>query len=438
MGLVETIRRYILGITISLFGIITSAAYFSYEYIISGPEGFYHHLFEDFYEHVTILVLTILFPLVGFLVERSIEERRRFEAALREQSEFVSSILNTVDLAISTTTFDGYILSCNRSAEQMFGCTEEELVGRHITAFFDDTYEAENILKIAIEHGSFDGEVTLKRSNGGAFPAYLSMRQILDASGRARALIGVARDITSEKERERLEKQIFEAEKLASIGQLSAGVAHEINNPLTSVSLITEQLLREVEAEKIRRKLRIIERQVDGAAKIARSLLNFARQVTPEIGDVDVNSLLAGVLEELSVQMRGITLKKDFGKLPLIKGDELQLKQAFTNVILNAIQATEGKGEIRVSTGVKDGAVVIKISDNGRGIPKEYLSRIFEPFFTTKELGRGTGLGLAIVHGFIERHGGKIEVESESGKGTSFVITLPVEQDRKKDILKGT
>jgi two-component system NtrC family sensor kinase len=429
MGVVETLRKYILGITISLFGITVSAGYYGYEYLIYGQEEFYFHLVEDLYEHVAITVLSLLFPFVGFIVERSIEERRRFEAALREQSEFVSSILNTVDLAISTSTTEGYILSCNRSAEQMFGYTEAELIGSHIKTLFEDISEAERILNRVVKEGRFDGEATLKRSNGETFPAYLSMRQILDARGEARALIGVARDITSEKEKERLEKQIFEAEKLASIGQLAAGVAHEINNPLTSVSLITEQLLREVEDEKVLRKLRIIERQVEGAAKIARSLLNFARQITPEIGDVDINNLLTRVLEELSFHMGNITLKKDFGELPLIKGDELQLKQAFANVILNAIQAIDDEGEIAVSTRAKDGAVEIKISDTGRGIPKEHLSRIFEPFFTTKELGKGTGLGLAIVHGVIERHGGKIEVESELGKGTSFTITLPVAPD---------
>jgi two-component system NtrC family sensor kinase len=427
MGVVETLRKYILGVTISLFGITASAAYFGYEYVIFGQKEFYFHMMDDFYEHVTIVVLTILFPVAGFIVERSIEERRRFEAALREQSEFVSSILNTVDLAITTTTFDGRILSCNRSAEEMFGYPQRELVGRHIETLFEDPSQVEEILEAVVGQGRFDGEVVLKRSNGETFPAYLSMRQIFDAKSRARALIGVARDITSEKERERLEKQVFEAEKLASIGQLAAGVAHEINNPLTSVTLITEQLMREVKDEKIQRKLRVIERQVEGAARIARSLLNFARQVTPEIGDVDINSLLAGVLEELSIQMEGITLKKDFGELPLIKGDEIQLKQVFTNVILNAIQAIDDKGEISVSTRARDGEVVIKISDTGRGIPKEYLSRIFEPFFTTKELGKGTGLGLAIAHGIVERHGGKIEVESEPGKGTSFTITLPVE-----------
>jgi two-component system NtrC family sensor kinase len=429
MGVVETLRKYILGITISLFGITVSAGYYGYEYLIYGQEEFYFHLVEDLYEHVAITVLSLLFPFVGFIVERSIEERRRFEAALKEQSEFVSSILNTVDLAISTSTTEGYILSCNRSAEQMFGYTEAELIGSHIKTLFEDVSEAERILNRVVKEGRFDGEATLKRSNGETFPAYLSMRQILDARGEARALIGVARDITSEKEKERLEKQIFEAEKLASIGQLAAGVAHEINNPLTSVSLITEQLLREVEDEKVLRKLRIIERQVEGAAKIARSLLNFARQITPEIGDVDINNLLTRVLEELSFHMGNITLKKDFGELPLIKGDELQLKQAFANVILNAIQAIDDEGEIAVSTRAKDGAVEIKISDTGRGIPKEHLSRIFEPFFTTKELGKGTGLGLAIVHGVIERHGGKIEVESELGKGTSFTITLPVAPD---------
>jgi PAS domain S-box-containing protein len=378
------------------------------------------------------MVLTVLFPLVGFIVERSIEERRRFEAALREQSEFVSSILNTVDLGIVTTSFDGRILSCNRSAEEMFTGSEGDLVGKRIEALFAEGAQAERVLKAVVEEGKFDGEVVLRRGNGETFPAYLSMRHILDAKGRVRALMGVARDITSEKEKERLERQVYQAEKLASIGQLAAGVAHEINNPLTSVALITEQIMREVRDERIQRKLKVIERQVEGAARIARSLLNFARQVAPEIGDVDVNALLSRVLEELSVKMRRITLKKDFGELPPIRGDELQLRQVFANILLNAIQAIDGRGEISVSTWAEGGEVFIRISDTGRGIPEEHLSRIFEPFFTTKELGKGTGLGLAIAHGIVERHGGRIEVESELGKGTSFTVTLPVEHGDRK------
>ena len=424
MPSLSTFRKYGLGITISLFGIIVSGAYFAYEYIIFGSGEFYLHLVDDLYEHITILVLTILFPLIGVIVEHSIEERRRFENALREQSEFVSSILNTVDLAIVTSSFEGRILSSNRAAEDMFG---SGLVGSRIALLFENPASGEEILRAAVEKGKFDGEVVMKRGDGRSFPAYLSIRQIFDARGKATAIMCVVRDITSEKEKERLEKQIFEAEKLASLGQLAAGVAHEINNPLTSVTLITEQLLKEVEDGRVRRKLKVIERQVEGAARIARSLLNFARQVTPEIRDVDINAILDKVLEELSVQMGRISLEKDYGKLPKVKGDELQLRQAFTNVILNAIQAIEGEGKITVKTRAERDAVVVTISDTGRGIPEEHLSRIFEPFFTTKELGKGTGLGLAIVHGIIERHSGKIEVESEVGKGTSFTITLPLE-----------
>jgi len=429
MGLADSLRRYLLGVTISLFGITVSAAYFGYEYVIFGGE-FLHHILEDLYEHITIIILTALFPLVGFIVERSIEERRRFEAALREQSEFVSSILNTVDLGIFTTTFDGHILSCNRSATEMFGCSEEELIGRCIDTLFEDPSQAKRIARVVGERGRFDGEVVL-RGGSGSFPAYLSIRRLLDAGGNARALLGVVRDITTEKERERLERKVYQAEKLASIGQLAAGVAHEINNPLTSVALITEQLLREVEDERVRRKLRIIEEQVEGAARIARSLLNFARQVAPEIGDVDLNSLLERVTEELGVQMKGITLRKNFGELPPIKGDELQLRQVFTNILLNAIQAIDGTGEIRVTTGRGEGEVFVQICDTGRGIPREHLSRIFEPFFTTKELGKGTGLGLAIAHGIVERHGGRIEVESTPGEGTCFTVLLPVEREKK-------
>ncbi|WP_457555333.1 two-component system sensor histidine kinase NtrB [Candidatus Pyrohabitans sp.] len=424
MGLADVVRRYLLGISISLFGITVSAAYFGYEYVLFGTQ-FSFHMVEDLYEHITILILTVLFPLVGFIVERSIEERRRFEAALREQSEFVSSILNTVDLGIFTISFDGRILSCNRSAEEMFAYEEGGMVGRHLRSLFARDSQAETVLCAVDERGRFDGEVELRRSSGDVFPAYLSIRQLLDAGGRARALMGVARDITLEKERERLERQVYHAEKLASIGQLAAGVAHEINNPLTSVALITGQLLREVKEESVLKKLRIIEEQVEGAARIARSLLNFARQVTPQIAQVEINTLIERVVDELELQMKDIVVRKSLSDVPPIMGDELQLRQVFINILLNAVQAINGAGEIRISTWSNAGEVFVRICDTGMGIPEEHLTRIFEPFFTTRELGEGTGLGLAIAHGIVERHGGRIEVDSRPGEGSCFTVVLP-------------
>jgi PAS domain S-box-containing protein len=358
-------------------------------------------------------------------LEQKVEERTR---ALKESEERFRSLVENVNEAIFSLDLNGKILSWNKAAEEIYGWSEEEILQKDVGILCADGEKSRDCIVSAIETGRYDGELEGKRKNGEVFPAFISVRQLLDDKGNLRALVGVVRDITDQKEREKLERQLLQSDKLATIGQLAAGVAHEINNPLANISLYAQMLSEEIKAGKPDiKKLEIIEEQVDVAAKIVNSLLEFSRQREPEISHINVNREITKVLDIIGHQFAGIEVIRDFDPdLPEISADPTQIQQVFINIITNAIQAMPNGGRIVISTKKKEDKVEIKISDTGVGIPKEHLSKIFDPFFTTKEIGRGTGLGLSICYGIIERHNGTISVESEVGKGTTVTVELPL------------
>ncbi|RMH42846.1 MAG: HAMP domain-containing protein [Deltaproteobacteria bacterium] len=233
----------------------------------------------------------------------------------------------------------------------------------------------------------------------------------------------------------RAQSQLVRSEKMASIGQLVAGIAHEINNPVNAIVNTVGPLddaiaaLGDVpEADEMRQMIRVIQRGANRTKDIVRALHNYSRTDDESVVDVDLNRSLDDSLELLRHLLKGgIRVERSYGDVGRIRGHAGQLNQVFMNLLTNAAQAvahTDG-AEIRVSTDATPDAVVVRVSDNGPGIPPDVLPRIFDPFFTTKDVGEGTGLGLSIVHGIVERHGGTIEVDSAPGKGTTFTVTLP-------------
>ena len=222
------------------------------------------------------------------------------------------------------------------------------------------------------------------------------------------------------------QRKLIQSEKLASIGRLAAGVAHELNNPLANISLNTEMLMRTCKDETTARKLKVIEENVSNAAKIIRDLLDFSREPKLELEYLDINEVLEKTLESLKYRMKGIKIVKSLNPVPKILGDRVRLGQVFTNLITNAIQAMEEKGgTLTIASRAGDKWVEVYVRDTGKGIPKEHLGKIFDPFFTTKGVGKGTGLGLAITYSIVQKHNGWIDVESEVGKGTTFIVRLP-------------
>ena len=227
---------------------------------------------------------------------------------------------------------------------------------------------------------------------------------------------------------------LMHSEKMAMMGQVVAGIAHELNNPLTIVIGNVQLMMKREMNEKNLQSLTRIQDGAERASKIVKNLLTFARQETPERKPADVNTVLKKALELRAYELKvsNIEVSTDFAPdIPETMADPHQLQQVFLNLIVNAEHAmieTHGKGLLRLSTRLDSGRILIFFSDDGPGIPKENLRRIFEPFFTTKPVGKGTGLGLSICQGILGEHGGHIDVESTIGRGTTFVVELPVQR----------
>ena len=233
-------------------------------------------------------------------------------------------------------------------------------------------------------------------------------------------------------QRRLMQKQMAQADKLASIGELSSGIAHEINNPLGIILGYTQLLLRSEPPDSNRiDDLRTIEKHVQSCKAIVEDLLNFARTSSPQKQNLDVHSVIDDVIGFVRhhSNLENIQIKTDFAAdLPPALIDEKKIKQVLINLLMNAIHAVEREGTINITTGLNPvtGRVTVEVSDNGHGIQQENLPRIFDPFFTTKPTSEGTGLGLSVSYGIIKGHGGNISVKSEPGQGAAFTLSLPV------------
>lgn len=226
------------------------------------------------------------------------------------------------------------------------------------------------------------------------------------------------------------QSQLVEAEKLAGIGKLAAGIAHEINNPLTSVLTFSNLMLEQCPPGDPRHdKLKLMVRETDRARTIVRQLLNFGRESALKPEKININQPVTEIAESLAAQeaFKGIDLRmKLAGDLPQVYADPAQLGQVVLNILLNAIHAITPPGTIEVATRLADKNVEVVFTDTGKGIPEEHMRKIFDPFFSTKSATKGTGLGLAVSYGIIKKHGGEIAVNSTVGKGTTFTVRLPI------------
>ena len=228
---------------------------------------------------------------------------------------------------------------------------------------------------------------------------------------------------------------LVRTEKLSSLGKLSASIAHEINNPLAGILTFAKLMIRtiehgpvgDVERRTLVKQLALVQRETERCTAIVRNLLDFARERPLQLKDVDVNQVVEEVFSLVTNQtaILGVEVQKDLAKVPMVEADFGQLRQAFINIVINAIEAMGKGGHLRVATRPlpEEAAVEIGFQDDGPGVPPELMQKIFDPFFTTKE--KGTGLGLSVVYGIVERHGGRVSVESGAGKGTRFTILLP-------------
>jgi len=261
----------------------------------------------------------------------------------------------------------------------------------------------------------------------------------MEREEKARAELSIAHRELSEyvQQIKDSQDQLIRAEKMTSLGQMAASMAHEINNPLGGVLIYTKLLAKNVaddafSKEEALERLSKVESEVGRCSKIVRNLLDFARQSEPAMKLVDMNQVLEQVLSMVGHQARlqNVEVVKEFtSPLPKVMADFDQLQQVFTNLMLNGIQAMPEGGTLTLRTSAENGKVRVDVEDTGCGIPKEHLNKLGTPFFTTKEKGKGVGLGVAVVYGIVERHNGKVSVQSEVGKGTTFTVYLGVHDD---------
>ena len=348
---------------------------------------------------------------------------------------FNENILESLDDGLLVIGLDDRIVRWNSAMERMYGVSRDLAIGRRI----DDLFDAPFLDAMRAARRDAPLGATLSRIPLAARGASVDCTLLVDAAvvplrsaeepdAVTLGTIVILEDITS---RVQLEEQLQISEKMASIGLLAAGVAHEVNTPLTGISSFTQMLLEGADPDDPRTwVLEKIERQTFRAAKIVNSLLNLSRPASgqPERSAVDVNGIVGDVLSllEHQLQIANITVRRELSTQPVVVlGAEHKLQQVFLNLFLNARDSMPRGGWLSISTRHEDGQVIAEVSDTGSGIAPEHLSRIYDPFFTTKVMGQGTGLGLSITYGIVQEHAGSLACESTVGQGTRFIVVFP-------------
>jgi len=365
----------------------------------------------------------------GTLVD--VTEKRAMERQLRRQEEFRRRLLESFPDLITVVDLQGRYTFISARIQDLLGYKPEELEGKkldeveqtspELTALYRSVASGEKSLAAAeysAQHS--DGHWLTMRGTGSA---------LFDAEGKPAGVIISARDITTEK---KLEQQIIQSERLAAMGQMIGGFAHELNNPLTSILGMAELLQDTQPEEGARKQLGILQQQARRAAEIVQNLMYFARPPAPGRAPVNLTELIQRTLHLQAYALRKSNITVDFiaePALPAIVADSNQLMQVFLNLILNAEQAireVRDKGTLRIRSGCNAHSAWVTFQDDGPGIAPEVLPHIFDPFYTTKRPGRGTGLGLSICKTVLREHGGNIEAEEAPGGGAVFTITLPL------------
>ncbi|HKN74915.1 MAG TPA: ATP-binding protein [Candidatus Acidoferrum sp.] len=352
----------------------------------------------------------------------SLEQKALEIARLKDFSENIVESLNVGVLAVD---LEGIVESWNTRMEQLFGVARQDAVGRQLRSLLPEELAAEIAARGDAEQITGIYKQRLQHQ-GKALTLNVSITPLVSKSAERIGRLLLFDDVT---QRERMEEQMSQTEKLTSLGLLAAGVAHEVNTPLAVISNYIQMLAKQMPDGDPRQSIiEKIVKQTFRASEIVNNLLNFSRTGAGEAVDIDVNRVVEETLSLVSHPLRTsqIQVVKHLGEtLPAVRGSANKLQQVFLNLFLNARDAMPGGGLLEVRTGAHNGSVEIEVVDTGAGIPREHIHRIFDPFFTTKASGRGTGLGLSVSYGIIKEHSGKIDVRSTPGKGTSFHVEFP-------------
>ena len=367
-------------------------------------------------------------------------------AELDRLRQFSENIIESLSDGLVVFGLDERVVRWNAGLERLYGLSRDEAVGQRLDAVFDgpfasrlkaardETPQGTVLYRIPLRSRHHDGAVGNGSKDADADGAgrrllvNVATAPLVTPTGDTSGMMVIVEDIT---QRVQLEEQLQISEKMASIGLLAAGVAHEVNTPLTGISSFTQMLLEGSDPEDPQTKvLEKIERQTFRAAKIVNGLLNLARPGRSDAsGPVDLSVVISDVLALLEHQLAAgsVKVRRELPETPIVvSGVEFKLQQVFLNLFLNARDAMTTGGWLTVGARVRDGEAIVEVADTGSGIPPEMLSRIYDPFFTTKVPGQGTGLGLSVTYGVVQEHHGAIECDSSPGQGTRFTLKLPL------------
>ncbi len=372
---------------------------------------------------------------------RDVTRMKALERELRETKEFFESVIQSSASAIVAADRTGRILFMNHAAEELFGYAAEEVLG---TASVEQVYppgKAREIMKM-LRDEAIGGKgklpptkITIINANGEEIPVEITAAIIYE-EGREVATMGIYNDLRErlavERKLKEAQDQVAHSEKMASLGQLAAGVAHEINNPLTGILLYGNMVLERLEKDSpIREDLEYVIEDANRCKNIVKNLLAYSRQTSPNKEIFQMNQLVEqslGLIRDQRLFLNIRIEKQMSDEMMLISADKNQLIQVVINLVINAIDAMRMKGTLTFKTYRDKRAKrsYLEISDTGSGISEENLPKIFDPFFTTKKLGRGTGLGLSTAYGIVKENGGNIFVKETGPEGTTFVVELPL------------
>ncbi len=352
----------------------------------------------------------------------SLEQKALEIARLKDFSE---NIVESLNVGVLSVDLEGMVESWNTRMEQLFGVTRQESVGRQLSSLLPEELAREIAARGDQEQITGIYKQRLQHQ-GKLLTLNVSITPLVSKSNEHIGRLLLFDDVT---QRERMEEQMSQTEKLTSLGLLAAGVAHEVNTPLAVISNYIQMLAKQMpEGDPRQSIIEKIVKQTFRASEIVNNLLNFSRTGAAEAADIDVNRVVEETLSLVAHPLKTshIQVVKQLGEpLPAVRGSANKLQQVFLNLFLNARDAMPGGGMLEVRTAAHNGSVEIEVADTGAGIPREHIHRIFDPFFTTKASGRGTGLGLSVTYGIIKEHAGKIDVRSTPGKSTSFHVEFP-------------
>jgi len=393
-----------------------------------------------------IFLFTVKFPILNpegnptalFGLSQDVTAQKKAEKELRETREYLQNILDNSPVIIITTDMSDNIASFNRGAERSLGYGAADVLGKPVTVLYDDPIKQAEFLRLitsgkAVQDYSFE----LKCKDGTLLPVSLTLSQLRNSAGEAIGTVGMSKDISH---RKALMGQILQSERMAAVGRLASGVAHEINNPLAIISEIAGYLGELIEDDKsagqkalmreLKEALPKIRTQIKRGRDITHRLLQFARKTEMTIEHADVNTALTEILFFLEKECRlaGVKIHRDTQPdLPKVAIDETQLQEILMNLTKNAIDAltSKGGGNIWLTAQEEEGKVIISVKDDGPGIDNTIRDRLFDPFASTKSIKQGTGLGLSICYAIVKRCDGEIRVISEPGEGATFSVFLP-------------